>query len=104
NEEIKSIATAIFSKKAPKGYKSKLCAEIVDTFLHYYKNLKNEAYIASYREKSNLIGKRASVYRGNEVFDGLVIDIDNDASLVLKTEKGILKFNSGEARVRRNEQ
>lgn len=104
NEEIKSIATAIFSEKAPKGYKSKLCAEIVDTFLHYYKNLKNEAYIASYREKSNLIGKRASVYRGNEVFDGLVIDIDNDASLVLKTEKGILKFNSGEARVRRNEQ
>ena len=100
--EIKDIATSIYSKKAPNGLKSALCACIVDKFLHYYFSLENKSYIASYRAHSNLIGESVSIYRGNEIINGVVSNIDNNARLVLKTENGELTFSSGEARVRKN--
>lgn len=101
DEEINNIATSIYANKAPRNYKSKLCASIIDKVLEYYRNLENEAYIAIYRSKSNLIGKEVIIVRGNEEINGKVIDIDNDAMLVLETENGILKFNSGEARIKK---
>lgn len=103
DKEIKSIATAIYDE-APKGYKNELCAKIIDRFLYYYENAENNAYIHLYRNKSNIVGKRVSVYRGNNVLDGVAIDIDNEANLIVQTKNGIMKFNSGEARVRRDEQ
>lgn len=99
--EIENIATSIYEKDAPKDYKSRLCALIIDKFFDYYKNIKNEAYIDEYRKKLNLIGKRIVVIRGNEEIEGEVVDIDNDANLIVKNERGIFKFNSGEARVRK---
>ena len=101
DSEIKDIATSIYPSKIPNGYKSLLCAEIVDRFLHYYKNLKDKKYIDVYRSKSNLIGKEVSVYRGNDIIDGIVLDIDDSANLILKSDGGVFKFNSGEARARR---
>ena len=103
NEKIRDIAGAIYNEKAPYGYKAKLCAEVINKFFdHYLKSNKNE-YISLYRSKSNIIGKNVDVYRGNYMFFGKCIDIDENANLVIDTEKGILKFNSGEARVRKNE-
>jgi len=101
--EIENIATSIYESKAPNGLKSALCALVVDRFLHYYKSIENKSYIASYRAHSNLIGKSVEVYRGNEVINGVVSDIDDNARLVLKTEQGEIAFGSGEARVRKNE-
>lgn len=101
--EIENIATSIYESKAPNGLKSALCALVVDRFLHYYKSIENKSYIASYRAHSNLIGKSVEVYRGNEVINGVVSDIDDNARLILKTEQGEIAFSSGEARVRKNE-
>lgn len=101
DEEIKGIATAIYQNEAPKGFKSRLCALVVDKFLHYYKSLENEDYIGIYRAKSNLIGKEVIVIRGTDEIEGKVIDIDNDANLVVRTKEQILKFNSGEARIKK---
>ena len=74
---------------------------MVDKFLHYYKSLENEDYIGIYRAKSNLIGKEVIVIRGTDEIEGKVIDIDNDANLVVRTKEQILKFNSGEARIKK---
>lgn len=104
DSEIKNIATSIYDLHAPVGYKSELCAQIIDRFLHYYKSIENQAYIKPYKEKSNLIGKEVNVYRGNDVINGVVADIDENANLVLDTDSGRIKFNSGEARVRKNEE
>ena len=101
--EINDIATAIFDSCAPIGYKSRLCATIIDNLLDYYNDIGNSNYIKKYREKSNLIGKEVAVYRGNDIINGTVSDIDNEANLVVQTENGTVKFNSGEARVRKNE-
>ena len=101
NDEIKDIATSIYPENAPNGFKSRLCAEIIDRFFKYYKTIEDKDYIKPYRERSNLIGKAVSVYRGNDIIDGVVLDIDDEANLILEADSGVLKFNSGEARARR---
>lgn len=103
-DEIKDIATSVYDGKAPNGFKSALCALATDKFLHYYRSIENKSYIASYREHSNLIGESVCVYRGNDVVNGVVLDIDDNARLILKTEQGEVAFSSGEARARKNEQ
>ena len=60
-------------------------------------------YIEKYREKSFIIGKMVDVYVGDQIIRGKAIDIDENANLIVETENGIRKFNSGEARVRKNE-
>ena len=97
--EIKNIAGSVFCD-VPNGYKAKLAAKIIDNFFGYYFNINNKSYIKTYRKKSNIIGKEVGVYRGTEVIYGTVIDIDNEAAIVVKTDEGIRKFTSGEARVR----
>ena len=99
--EIKDIATGIFENNAPCGYKSRLCAEIIDRFFYYYNQIENkESYMKKYVEKSNIIGKEVDMYVGDKVTSGVAIDIDSNASLVVKTKDNILTFSSGEARVR----
>lgn len=102
NDEISAIATSIYPLKSPVGYKSVLCAEIIDRFMHYYKNAHDKSYIKLYKDKSNILGEYVNVIRGNEVVSGKAIDIDENANLIVETKNGIVKFNSGEARVRKN--
>lgn len=99
--EIKDIATGIFENNAPCGYKSRLCAEIIDRFFYYYNQIENkESYMKKYVEKSNIIGKEVDMHVGDKITSGVAIDIDSNASLVVKTKDNILTFSSGEARVR----
>lgn len=103
DNEIKNIATSIFENDAPKGYKELLCAKIINKLIYHYNNMKEMLYMDIYREHSYIIGKDVDVYVGNKVIQGIAIDINNKAELVVKTENGeICVFNSGEARVRKS--
>ena len=98
--EIADIATSIFEKDAPCGYKQTLLNEIFDTFFDYYKDIEKKTYLKSYKESSNIIGKEVDVYYGNEIIRGTAIDIDDMAHLIVKTSEEVRVFGSGEARVR----
>ena len=102
-DEIKDIAGAIFEKATQDEVKSKLCAKIIDRFFYHYERIEKMEYIEKYREKSFIIGKMVDVYVGDQIIRGKAIDIDENANLIVETENGIRKFNSGEARVRKNE-
>ncbi|MBQ8545369.1 MAG: biotin--[Clostridia bacterium] len=99
--EIEEIATSIYKKSAPCGYKARLVAQIIDTFFEYYNQPKNKAYIEKYRKKSNIIGKEIEVSVGNELVTGVAVDIDDNANLVVRTSLGERAFYSGEARIKR---
>ncbi len=99
--EISDIATSIYEKDAPCGYKSLLCAEIIDTFFDYYNRINEKEYMVAYRQKSNIIGKEIEIDVGGNITKGIAIDIDENANLVLKTENGKKTFNSGDARIKR---
>ena len=102
DDTIKDIATSIYEKDAPKGYKELLCAKIIDKLIYHYSKIEEKSFMSKYKEKSNILGKEVDVYRGNDIIKGTAIDINENAELVVKTEKGdICVFNSGEARVRK---
>jgi BirA family biotin operon repressor/biotin-[acetyl-CoA-carboxylase] ligase len=102
DDSIKDIATSIYEKDAPKGYKEHLCAKIIDKLIYHYSKIEEKSYMNKYREKSNIIGNEVDVYRGNDIIKGIALDINDNAALVVKTENGeICVFNSGEARVRK---
>ena len=103
SEEIRDIAGAIFEKPTQGEIKSKLCAKIIDRFFYHYERIEKKEYIEKYREKSFIIGKLVDVYVGEQIIKGKAIDIDENANLIVETKDGIRKFNSGEARVRKNE-
>lgn len=103
DNSIKDIATSIFENDAPNGYKELLCAKIIDKLIYYYLNIECKIYMKTYRESSNIIGKEVDVYRGNEIINGIALDINENAELIVKTKNGdICVFNSGEARVRKH--
>ena len=100
-EEIQEIATSIFENNAPCGYKSRLCAAIIDKFFYYYNQIENkDSYMPKYAQKSNIIGKEVDMYVGDRIVSGVALRIDEDASLVVKIENKEVSFSSGEARVR----
>ena len=101
DNEIRDIACSVYGKNAPVGVKNRLCGEIINTFMKYYADFDNVEYMDRYRERSNLIGKTVDVYRGNEIISGVCVGIDESANLVVKTDRGEMRFNSGEARVKR---
>lgn len=65
-----------------------LIKSILEKLEHYYDALlsrgKTLEIIDSWKEKSDMFGKKAIVYDGNEKFMGHVIDIDQSGALVMK--------------------
>ncbi len=101
HKDIENIATSIFTQNnCPRDYKSILCAKIIDNFFQGYKNLEKKEFIEKYRQKSLLIGKEVDVQVGNDITTGMVLDVDENARLVVKAKDGIVAFNSGEARAK----
>ena len=100
DSEISNIATSIFENEAPCGYKALLLATALNNIFKLYYGIEKREYIDKYRKSSNLIGKEVDVYLGSEIIAGTVVDIDENAHLVVNTKDGIKSFSSGEARVR----
>lgn len=100
DKEIADIATAIYEKSAPCGYKTKLLASFFESFYKHYSRIEAKEYMLEYKNRSNLIGKDVDVYVGEQITHGTAVDIDSDARLVVQTEDGKKSFSSGEARVR----
>ncbi len=102
DEEISKIAGSIFENDAPAGYKMTLCNAILDELFAYYDKIEEKSYMSKYKEYSFIVGCEVDVYFGNEIINGIAIDIDENAGLVIKCKDGEIRhFNSGEARVRR---
>jgi len=101
-QEIKDIAGSVCGSCAPRNIKGRLLAEIYNNFFRYYSNIEDGSYMEKYRRRSNMIGKIVDVYRGDEIISGVCIDIDEDANLVIDANGKAIKFNSGDARVKRS--
>lgn len=74
---------------------ARLIKAIVDRIEYYYYELlstgKTLEIIDLWKENSNVVGKKAIVYDGNETVAGHVIDIDKDGSLLMKLDDASIK-------------
>ena len=100
-EEIKNIAGTVFDTVPDSEIREKLIAKIIDKFNFYYKNLTKKEFMNTYREKSNLIGKTVTFLIDEKEITAIVLDIDDNAQLIVKTnENKTLSLFAGEVSVK----
>ena len=106
--EIKQVAGSIFQCEndvdtEKKVSRIKIAAQIAGETLSIFSE-DSQKVINEYREKSFLIGKKVFVHPvivNNEVYEATVLDIDQNAALVVKTLDGTIKsLNSGEVSIK----
>lgn len=102
-DDIKNIATSIYSKETYTGGKrSKLAAEILNNFMFYYENINERTFLKGYRKRSLLIGKEISVISPSNSRKALAVDIDDECRLIVKWEDGNIEaISSGEVSIRK---
>ncbi len=101
-DELKTIAAGIFDTNVYESdVRSKLIAEVLNSFFDYYDNLHGKTFLEEYRNRSFLLGKEVNIITGKEIQQGLAYDIDDKARLLVKMPDGEIKvLSSGEVSVR----
>ncbi len=94
--EISDIAGSVFDCKQ-ENLRNKIAAEILNTFMKYYKSADEMSFCTAYKEKCFIIGKRVDVICGESVRSAKVLGINDDCSLNVQFSDGEkADLNSGE--------
>lgn len=102
-KEISDVATALYTKEPPEQIRAKLAAEILSNFMEYYNDLESKAFMEEYRKRSFLTGREIVFTQGNISETGRVLDIDDNARLVVKLDSGETKtYMAGEVSIVKN--
>lgn len=104
SDNIKDIAGSIYKKIAPSNIKDSLMAEFLNEFEKIYEALPDTSFIKEYRERNFLIGKEITFIKDEKEISATVLDVDENASLVVKNNEGeILKLSTGEVNIKKDE-
>lgn len=101
-EELQDKATSLFGDKPNQAEtRSRLVAEVLNEFWECYRQGATKEYLTEYRERSFLIGQQVYVVNQEELGLARVIDIDEEARLVVQRQNGTLQaLSSGEVSVK----
>ena len=101
-KELEHIATSIYAGEPYSSeIRSKLSASVLDNFLEIYIQLHTKSFMNEYRKRSFVIGKEIYIISPNAREEALVLGIDDDARLIVKTSDGEIKtLSSGEISIR----
>ena len=99
-EELRDIATSIGNECGAHPSRSRLIAEISNELEKLYGELETGGFMAESRRRSNVIGRDVTVIRGDERYAALVMDIDDQGRLVIRTESGVSRVGSGEISIK----
>ena len=98
--EIAETAGALSDFCIPPN-KGELVAGIVNRFHGFAPNFASADFIDSYRLYSCVVGNSVKVFRGGENTDAFAVAIDDDASLLIRREDGVIeKLNSGDISIK----
>lgn len=99
-EDIKNIATAIFSGNAEDNIKEKIIAEVINRFFKMYNGFDTN-YVDRYKEYSYLTGKEINIISGEDIRPATVLGITDECHLLVKNEYGKTEeISSGDVSVR----
>ncbi len=101
-EDLRDIATSVANECGHTVSRSRLIAEISNQLEALYPQLESGEFMAESRERSIVIGRDVTVLRGDEHFQARVLDIDERGRLVIRTEAGVSRVNSGEISLKLN--
>ncbi len=95
-KELAAIATSIENECGQPVSRNRLIAEISNQLNALYGQLETLEFMAESRERSIVIGRDVRVIRGDSSYPARVLDIDAQGRLVIKTDAGVSRVNSGE--------
>ncbi len=96
-DDIKEKAGSVFGQLLPSAEITvKFIKEFVKRFFDIYAILPDTLYMANYKSRSMLIGKNVSFIKDSQKINGFVLGIDDDAGLLLATDKGSITLKAGE--------
>lgn len=98
--ELQDIATSIANECGTQISQNRLAAEICACMEEEYAHLADGRFMAESRVRSNVIGRKIVVLRGNERFHAKALDIDDQGGLVIETRDGVQTVRSGEISIR----
>jgi len=101
-EELKNIAAPIENFTTKVKSRNDIIKDILIFFHKYYQELNTLSFLPKYKKYSSVLKNYITVYESNTSYQAFVEDINNDASLIIKTEDGEVKtLNSGEISIRK---
>ena len=100
--ELKDIAASILdANRDNEEIRNRLCAEILNRFWPYYRELAQKKYLQEYKSRSIIIGKEITIIDKDKEKKAKAIDIDDDFRLIAETpDSQKLVLSSGEVSVR----
>lgn len=104
-KDIDTIASSLKIESGKHINRKKLVSSILNNFEILYNEYLNKKDILSSvkicKENSIILGKEIKIIKGNEVLQGIAVDIDDDGLLIIKDKNNSLsKVLSGEVSVR----
>lgn len=86
--ELSGVATSISNACGRPVGRSKFCAALINEMNALYPQLADGAFMAEFRERSNVLGREIVVLRGEERYPAVAEDIDDAGSLIVRTRDG----------------
>lgn len=99
-DSIARIATSIGNEWHGGVSPNRLIAGICDQLIALMPELESGVFMEEYRARSNVIGRKIQVRRGDDQFPACAIAIDDAGGLVIETENGVQTVRSGEISIR----
>ncbi len=86
---------------APKPFsKSRLAAEILNQFGSFYRSFPAMEFLEEYQSRSCVVGRRVAFLKEDQRFEGIAVEIDSQARLVVQTAGGErFALRSGEVHI-----
>jgi birA, biotin-[acetyl-CoA-carboxylase] ligase region len=102
SEELKNIAAPIENFTTSVKSRNDIIKDILIFFNKYYQELNTLSFLPIYKKHSSVLKNYITVYEPSISYEAFVEDINNDASLIIRTENGTIKtLNSGEISIRK---
>lgn len=99
-DDIENIAGSIEDFTNLKVSRNVLLKDVLNIFLDFYRNIDANSFLKSYRSHSCLIGKGVTVIEASKTYRAKVIDIDQNANLVVEKDGIRSVLSSGEIHIR----
>ncbi len=87
-EELREIATSLSNACGRSVSRNRFTGELLNRLNHLYPLLETGSFMEEYRRRSNVIGRRVEVFRGNAHYPATATGINDDGSLIVRREDG----------------
>lgn len=100
-EDIRGVAGALFPQGETREYRSAMAAAFLEELFKGYEGLNERRFLAEYRRRSLVTGRRVAVIAPSGTREGTAVAIDDDCRLVVSFDGGETEhISTGEVSVR----